>query len=134
MALTDKQAAFVREYLVDLNASAAARRAGYSEKTAGFIGHENLKKPKIAAQIEDAMSERAQQAQVTAQMVIEGLLSEAEYHGEGASHSARVSAWEKLGKHLGLFTDRHEHTFKRDPREMTDEELEEALANAGVST
>lgn len=47
-ALKDKQHAFVRHYLASLNASAAARAAGYSEKTAGSIGHENLKKPEIA--------------------------------------------------------------------------------------
>ena len=56
--LTDKQAAFVDEYLVDMNASAAARRAGYSEKTAGYIGHENKQKPHIAKAIEKAMRER----------------------------------------------------------------------------
>ena len=44
MAMTDKQAAFVREYLIDLNATQAAIRAGYSEKTARAIGHENLGK------------------------------------------------------------------------------------------
>lgn len=44
MALTEKQARFVAEYLVDLNATEAARRAGYSEKTAYAIGFENLRK------------------------------------------------------------------------------------------
>ena len=42
--LTDKQKRFVEEYLVDLNATEAAKRAGYSEKTAYSIGFENLKK------------------------------------------------------------------------------------------
>lgn len=45
--LTAKQEAFCNEYLIDLNASAAARRAGYSEETAGAIGWENLQKPEI---------------------------------------------------------------------------------------
>lgn len=70
MALTDKQAAFVREYLVDLNASAAARRAGYSERTAGYIGHENLKKPEIAEAIAEAQTERAERTEVTADRVL----------------------------------------------------------------
>ena len=45
--LTDKEAAFVWEYLIDFNATQAAIRAGYSKKTAGVIGHQNLKKPKV---------------------------------------------------------------------------------------
>jgi len=52
VALTDKQQAFVNEYLKCWNASEAARRAGYSERTAGSIGDENLKKPEIAVEIE----------------------------------------------------------------------------------
>jgi phage terminase small subunit len=46
--LTPKQRKFVDEYLVDLNVTAAARRAGYSPKTAHVIGHETLKKPNVA--------------------------------------------------------------------------------------
>jgi phage terminase small subunit len=49
--MTAKQSAFVGEYLVDLNASQAAIRAGYSEKTAYSIGQENLRKPEISAAI-----------------------------------------------------------------------------------
>jgi phage terminase small subunit len=45
MALTDKQAAFCREYLIDLNGTQAAIRAGYSEKTAKDIAAENLQNP-----------------------------------------------------------------------------------------
>lgn len=52
--LTDKQARFVAEYLIDLNATQAAIRAGYSEKTARQAGSENLSKPDIA----DAIAER----------------------------------------------------------------------------
>lgn len=57
MALTAKQQAFVREYLVDKNATAAAKRAGYSGKTARWIGHENLTKPHIAAAVDEALTE-----------------------------------------------------------------------------
>ncbi len=48
IALTQKQQRFVDEYLVDLNATQAAVRAGYSEQTARRIGPENLSKPDIA--------------------------------------------------------------------------------------
>lgn len=62
MALSGKQAAFVDEYLRCWNASEAARRAGYSEKTARSIGHENLTKPDIAAEISLRVAERTMSA------------------------------------------------------------------------
>lgn len=49
--LTARQARFIEEYLVDLNATQAAIRAGYSQKTAYCYGHENLRKPEIQAMI-----------------------------------------------------------------------------------
>jgi phage terminase small subunit len=52
--LTDKQRRFCNEYLIDWNATQAAIRAGYSEKTAQMIGSENLSKPIIQAYIEIA--------------------------------------------------------------------------------
>ncbi|SAI62909.1 Terminase small subunit [Bordetella trematum] len=70
MALTNKQRRFVDEYLVDLNATQAAIRAGYSAKTAGQIGDENLKKPQIAAAIQEAQAERSERVQVTADYVL----------------------------------------------------------------
>ena len=50
--LTPRQRRFCEEYLVDLNASAAARRAGYSADTARQIGAENLTKPDIQTEIQ----------------------------------------------------------------------------------
>ena len=70
MALNQRQAAFVREYLVDLNATAAAIRAGYSEKTARAIGCENLTKPDIKASIQEEMTKRAQRTEITADKVL----------------------------------------------------------------
>ena len=60
VALTGKQQRFVEEYLVDLNATQAATRAGYSKATAYSIGHECLKKPEIAAAITRAQAERSE--------------------------------------------------------------------------
>jgi len=60
--LTNKQYAFTVEYPKDFNATQAALRAGYSPKTAYSIGHENLKKPEIKAEIERRMSEMAMSA------------------------------------------------------------------------
>ena len=60
--LTDKQRVFVFEYLACWNATEAARRAGYSEESARFIGHENLTKPYIQAEISRRMDEKAMSA------------------------------------------------------------------------
>lgn len=68
--LNAKQSRFVEEYLVDLNASAAARRAGYSVKTADAIGRENLGKPAIAAAIAEAQAVRSKRTGITADRVL----------------------------------------------------------------
>lgn len=73
MALTPKQARFVEEYLVDLNATQAAIRAGYSEKTAYSIGEENLRKPEIASAVQSAMAERSKRTEITADRVLKEL-------------------------------------------------------------
>ncbi|MFC5385176.1 terminase small subunit [Aquamicrobium segne] len=66
MSLTDKQRRFVAEYLVDLNATQAAIRAGYSEKTARSVGSENLTKPDIAALIQERQQKVAAKAEWSA--------------------------------------------------------------------
>lgn len=58
MALTQKQKRFCEEYIKTANASASAVAAGYSKKTAGAIGAENLKKPQIAAYIKKRIDEQ----------------------------------------------------------------------------
>lgn len=114
MALTPKQQAFVDNYLIDLNATQAAIRAGYSEKAAAATGYENLRKPEIAAAVQAAMQQRAEAAAVTAEMVLERLRVEAEGRGPDTTSSARIRASELLGKHLGMFTDRVENTHRFD--------------------
>ena len=108
MPLTPKQQRFVAEYLVDLNATQAAVRAGYKKDTAYSTGHENLKKPEIADAIREAQGQRAAAVNLDAEYVLRGLKREAEDRGEGASHSARVAALAHLGKHLGMFVDKLE--------------------------
>lgn len=73
MALTDKQRRFVGEYLVDLNATQAAIRAGYSQKTAASIGEENLRKPDIANAVQEAQAVRAKRTEITQDMVLREL-------------------------------------------------------------
>ena len=69
--LTPKQERFVEEYLVDLNASAAARRAGYSEKTAGAIGQQLIAKTSIQEAIAAKRSERSERTGITAADVVQ---------------------------------------------------------------
>ena len=73
MALTPKQERFVQEYLIDLNATQAAIRAGYSERTADQIGSELLRKTLVADAIEQAKAERAKEAKIDAAWVLDSL-------------------------------------------------------------
>ena len=68
--LTPKQAAFVAEYLIDLNATKAAERAGYSEKTAAEQASRLLTNVKVAAAIQKAMAARSQRTEISADRVI----------------------------------------------------------------
>ena len=108
MALTAKQEAFIQEYLIDLNATQAAIRAGYSEKTAKEIGCENLTKLNIQEVIAERMKERQEKALVTAEEVIKGIKEIA--HKRNAKDNDKLKAFELLGKHLALFTDKLEQS------------------------
>lgn len=112
MPLTPRQERFVAEYLVDLNATRAAIRAGYSPKTANKNAARLMVNDGVKAAIEAAQQARAERTELTQDVVVEGLLAEARLAGEGSSHSARVAAWTALGKHLGMFKERVEHTGK----------------------
>lgn len=68
--MTPKQAAFVREYLIDKNATQAAVRAGYSPKTARQIADENLSKPDIREAIDAALADLSARVGITAEMVM----------------------------------------------------------------
>lgn len=72
--LTAKQQRFVEEYLIDLNATQAAIRAGYSAKTAGSVGHENLQKPEIIAALNFARRERCERTKIDADYVLSRLV------------------------------------------------------------
>ena len=100
--LTPKQCRFVDEYLVDLNATQAAIRAGYSARTANEQGPRLLVNVGIATAIQTAQEARSQRLQLTQDDVLRGLHREATWMGDGSSHSARVAAWGLIAKHLGM--------------------------------
>ena len=70
ITLTAKQRRFTQEYLVDGNATAAAKRAGYSKRTAAAIGLENLEKPLIKAELERAIAKQAARTEISADRVL----------------------------------------------------------------
>ncbi|MFA9488759.1 MULTISPECIES: terminase small subunit [unclassified Mannheimia] len=129
--LTDKQKRFIEEYLIDLNATQAAIRAGYSEDTAKEMGYENLTKPHIQEAIQQAKNQRSERTQITQDDVLNGLLeviamstgkkivTETDVakndNGELVGFdiaktkfepAAANKALELLGKHLGMFKDK----------------------------
>lgn len=89
MALTPKQERFVQEYLVDLNATQAAIRAGYSRKTADVQGSRLLGNVKVQAVIQEAMKKRAQRTEITQERVMMELAAIA--FASGADYKKVVS-------------------------------------------
>lgn len=68
--LTAKQEAFCNEYLIDLNATQAAIRAGYSPNTSHVIGTENLGKPEINERVQELMALRSERTRISADRVL----------------------------------------------------------------
>lgn len=127
--LTDKQKRFIEEYLIDLNATQAAIRAGYSENTASETGYENLRKPQIQKAIQEAQNKRSERVQISQDDVLRDLMElrdmcmgrksvivtdtvKNNQEGTVAAVDNPVYAFEPtgankalelLGKHLGMF-------------------------------
>lgn len=103
--LTNKEKSFVEAYcsVAKFNAAEAARSAGYSEKTARVKGSQLLTKVNIQEAIQEFMSKATEKALCTVEDVVNGLLTEAQYNGEGSSQSARVAAWKALTDYTGGF-------------------------------
>ena len=110
--LTAKQAAFIDEYLIDLNATQAAIRAGYSEKRASEIGYQLLRKTTVSGVIAERMKEREKKAIITAEEIINGLKAIAV--DAETRNSDKIKAFELLGKHMALFTDKVQHEGKQE--------------------
>ena len=127
--MTEKQKRFCDEYLIDLNATQAAIRAGYSKKTAQQMGAENLLKPVIKTYIEQRMAEKeaalvADQNEVLQYLssvmrgetqseivVVEGIgdgCSEARAMQKAPDERERLKAAEMLGKAHCIFTEKVE--------------------------
>lgn len=106
--LTDKQARFCEEYLIDLNATQAAIRAGYSEKTANEQGARLLANVSVQEKIAELKAERSKRTEITQDSVIQELAAVARAEVKGVRAVDKLKALELLGKHLGMFVERYE--------------------------
>jgi phage terminase small subunit len=104
--LTDKQERFCQEYVVDLNSAAAARRAGYSEKTANRLGSRLLSNVDIQRRISELQDGRVKRCEITADEVVKKLRAISEMWPQNPSAACR--ALELLGKHIGLWDSRQQ--------------------------
>jgi phage terminase small subunit len=103
--LTPKQILFCKEYLVDMNATRAAKAAGYSERTARKIGSENLTKPDIRAQLQKEMKAREFRTDITADRVLNETalvaFSDIQHYMEiGEDGQITAKTWEQIPEHL----------------------------------
>lgn len=123
--MTPKQKKFCDEYLIDLNATQAAIRSGYSKKTARKIGQENLTKPVIKQYIEQRMAEKESELIANQDEVLKYLTSVMRGNSKASvlarnetgadevkekppDEKERLKAAELLGKRYGLYTDKIE--------------------------
>lgn len=106
--LSDKQKMFCKEYIIDLNATQACIRAGYSEKTARQIGSENLSKLNIQDEIAKLIKDREERMQLTADKVLEDIERVRGLAEGSEQYSISLKASELQGKHLAMFTDKQQ--------------------------
>ena len=124
-----KQISFCQEYAIDKNGTQAAIRAGHSEKSAKQIASENLTKPDISKYIEFLLAKQTKRTEVDADYIIKGLKKVADRcaDDETFEHAGANRAFELLGKHLGMFTDKVEVSGQLDLGNMSDADLQKEL-------
>ena len=133
--MTPKQAAFVDEYLIDLNATQAAIRAGYSAKTAEWIGPQLLGKAHVSAAIAKRMEDRSKRTEITQDRVLtdielikqDAMRKAYDKNGNEAmiNHTSALKACELQGRHLQMWNDKVALTIET----TTDEELHARIAD-----
>lgn len=118
--MSEKQKAFSDYFIETLNETEAAKRAGYSEKTARSIGSENLTKPYIKEYIDLRLAQMEEKRVASASEVLEYLTrvmrgEEKDQFDMDASLQDRTKAAELLGKRYRLFIDKQEIEAKMEP-------------------
>jgi phage terminase small subunit len=100
--LTAKQEMFCKEYLIDLNATQAAIRAGYSEKTARKIASENLTKPDIGNRIQELSEDRNKRVEVDADWILQQAIELLAISRGADNLNAAKGFLELAGKHCKI--------------------------------
>ncbi len=110
--LTPKQQRFVSEYLIDLNATQAAIRAGYAKSGASVEGTRLLANAKVAAAVAAAQAKRSERTEITQDYVLALIVDTAERCKLSVDYNpnAVLKGAELLGRHLAMFTDKQHHT------------------------
>lgn len=132
--LTAKQERFVAEYLIDLNATQAAIRAGYSDRVAKEQGYENLTKPHIQGAIQAAQQKHATACDVTVFEVTRMYRDSYELARNSAAPAAMVSAATGLAKLHGLIVDRAKVESTVTVKDLSDDELDRRIAELAAQT
>lgn len=102
--LNSKQLRFVEEYCISHSAADAARKAGYSAKTAYAIGAENLRKPQIKAAIQTRQTATALELKITRQQVIADILEAIQTAKLQSNPIAMIQGARELGKLMGFYS------------------------------
>lgn len=105
--LTPKMALFVSEYLVDFSGTHAVKRAGYKTTNPTKLSNELLRHPLVKREIEKFKQERFEKNELSAEYVIQKLISIVE-NTDKENPQAALRGLELLGKHLGMYRDRQE--------------------------
>ena len=125
--LRPKQEHFAEEFLIDLNATQAAIRAGYSEKTARSQGQRLLTNVDIAKAIAAGQAKRGKRTEIDADYVLTSIketMEERKGTGEHGNPNAVLKGAELLGRHLAMFTDKAVVDMNHGLQDMDDDALE----------
>jgi len=132
--MSHRQQRFVDEYLVDLNATQAVIRAGYSENGSRVQGVRLLANANVASAVAVGRDDMAKRTEITADYVLAGILATVkECQGEDHRNpQAALKGLELLGRHLAMFTDKTIN--KHQIEELTDSEIATRLAEYDNAT
>ena len=133
MKLTKKQELFAKEYMVDLNGTQAAIRAGYSKAGASVQASDNLANPNIAKVVQRNMDLRSARTEITADTVLTGIEDVIGRSLAKEEHGVALKGYELLGKHLKLFSDRVVHETEK-PLEVSHSHKFKGLSDAELDT
>lgn len=127
---TPKQSRFIDEFMLDMNATQAAIRAGYSARSARVIAQETLLNPAVQAELQARQSVESERLGVCRQQVVAGLLEAAQMARENSDPGGMVRAFSTLGQMMGFYPSRHHRVEVSAPAKAPDLSRFEAMSDA----